>query len=263
VPLDLRKLGYIRLDGSNVGRPGFREVFDYLVHRSVFFGPTDVDGSRWEFGLFRQFRFSRAVCIFREGGVPVYWVARCIFIPVKTPHTPNMIKRCGNIWTPPKVLSSASRTGGLSRSEVIFAHDVIRDNPECEVVIGEGIFDAIALTSPGRIGTAALGKTVSRGWVEKLLSLGVHRVTVCLDPDALAEAARLALSLSDAGVETRLVEYPVDAALDPSDLGPHRCSSLLDRASLLTPGVRTRLLAAHGRRGPKSRRIYPPPKQTP
>lgn len=210
--------GWLRLPSPEAGITGGR-VTEYLEGRGV-------DLSLWECGLLeRDSYLGRAVMLFRQDNVPVYFQARAVR------ETSGL-----------KVISCPPGEG-LQPLECWYGHDLWY--PGAVLVVTEGPFDAIAATdlSRGRVGTCLMGKNLGpfrpRLWKER----GVQWVVVMLDADAPKEAVKLACKIHDLGFDTSLVRWDgYTKRADPSSVGAARCQKLIDRAVRLTTANRVRLL---------------------
>jgi hypothetical protein len=130
-----------------------------------------------------------------KDGVIAYFVARAV--------------RCSP--GAPRYLNPSRGSLGVGKSQILFGLDQARADGLDDIVLTEGVFDALAL---GPRGVAILGKQLSD---EQLIMLrSVKRVGVMLDADAADEQAKMVQKLYDSGIEA----YPLRVlGKDPSVAG--------------------------------------------
>ncbi len=187
-----------------------------------------VDLSLWEVGISDDEElFGRAIFIFRQDGVPVYYQAR------------EVIGNSGIKTVNP------GHDEAWPKSEVLFGFDLLQEG--MSVAIGEGPFDAVALTDLENsiLGTCILGKTsLSDALVGLLNEKKVPCVYLALDSDAESDSSQMALQLLDKGqFQVRVVQWQnIEVAGDPSELGPTWCRLLLAQAVSFTKSNRWQML---------------------
>lgn len=222
-PLDLEGYERLRAHGEAPGKVA-EKVRSYLKGRNV-------DLETWEVGISTDARLlGRAVWMFREFDVPVYFQGRAV-VGSQVPKTIN--PRAGEGWP---------------RGEVLFGHNLLEYG--MRVAIGEGPFDAVALSrlDDGLLGTCLLGKNITPWQLNLLRERGVETVYLVLDQEETATTAKLAGRLSDEGFDVWVPDwagYP-DLA-DPSSIGPDECTTLLATSSRLDRRSRLRLALAGSR----------------
>lgn len=106
--------------------------------------------------------------------------------------------------------------------------------PTRTLVLVEGVFDALAVEEHTGLDVCALGgKYLPRYLEHDLLRIGVRRLVVLLDPDALADAIKLRSRMMTKR-EVKIIPLPLGK--DPADLGPDLEEILADEISRLSLG---------------------------
>jgi DNA primase len=98
----------------------------------------------------------------------------------------------------------------VSKNVIVFENQI---NWKMPLVLCEGVFDAIAIR---RNAVPLLGKFVPKKLLTMMIKHQVKDVYVALDEDALTEAREIEHSLSNYGMNVKLVNLDKK---DPSDLG--------------------------------------------
>jgi len=168
-----------------------RRAFSYLSARGL-----DMEAVlQNRIGFARAGRYENMIIF------PVLYEGRVVYYTTRT---------IGNYAWRQKSLNPSKDEIPYGRNLWLYNYDNVR---EChEVTIVEGPMDA--LMTPGAV--ALLGKMMSRQQLAHLAHLKAEKFTVCLDPDALTEAERVAALLDTIG-ETRLVVLPSQE--DPASVG--------------------------------------------
>jgi DNA primase len=83
---------------------------------------------------------------------------------------------------------------GFPSSRILFNYDDY--DGKGKVVIVEGIFDALRLSQEGICAMATFGKEISSDQIELLVDLGVKKISLFYDPDALQKMIKLFPTLS-------------------------------------------------------------------
>ena len=119
----------------------------------------------------------------------------------------------------PKVLTPPAPKGTSGVKDYIFNYH--RAKATKKLLIGEGVFDAIAL---GVSGIALFGKAATTKQLALIHHAKPYEIIICLDPDAEKEAQQLANTLS--GFQNsnkpiiKIAKFPVGE--DPSSIGKER-----------------------------------------
>ena len=98
----------------------------------------------------------------------------------------------------------------VSKNVIVFENQI---NWKMPLVLCEGVFDAIAIR---RNAVPLLGKFVPRKLLKMMIKNKVKEVYVALDDDAITEAREIEQSLSQYGIDVKLVNLDKK---DPSELG--------------------------------------------
>ena len=103
----------------------------------------------------------------------------------------------------------------LTTNEAIFGYDEAKGTRGENIVLVEGVFDAMAINKPAiyNVGLAIMSKSLSKGQLYKLLKLEGH-FFIMLDPDAKKDSLKIAKELSAYGRKVK-IEYLQDE--DPED----------------------------------------------
>lgn len=160
-----------------------------------------VDTNRWEVGLMDDLP-GRVVFPFRLRSQVCYYMGRAFTSSSLKTVNPDV----GDGWP--------------GKGEVLFNYDRLT----CEVILCEGIFDAISAETELRVSaTCLLGKTITEKQKQLLKKAGVKQITVMLDADARPDATKLALELYHSGFEVWLSDWRILGS-DPKD--PNECDSI-------------------------------------
>jgi hypothetical protein len=102
---------------------------------------------------------------------------------------------------------------GSKKSSVVFNHVLAAMHARQGIVVTEGVFDALTV---GPCAVALLGKIASRAQLGILAHLGQHRrLTIMLDPDAIADARLLGRRLARVCPDVRVAHLM--GAKDPGE----------------------------------------------
>jgi hypothetical protein len=124
------------------------------------------------------------------------WQARII------DQTKRVDEETGRVFNIPKILTSESLRDSGAR--YLMFQDRLRGSSHC--VLAEGPVSAIKAHLCGG-NVASMGKAVSAAQLETILSYGVKKLYLALDPDAAADVSRILRDL-DPSVETYLLLPP-------------------------------------------------------
>jgi DNA primase len=102
-------------------------------------------------------------------------------------------------------------------------------NWEAPIIICEGVFDMMSIK---RNAVPLLGKTITKGLLDKLLSSKVKKIYIALDRDAMKKSLDYAQMLMENGKKVYLVDLPEK---DPSDMGFEAFTSMIQKCKSLTP----------------------------
>jgi len=91
------------------------------------------------------------------------------------------------------------------------------------IILCEGVFDAISIRTNA---IPMLSKKPSKSLLRKVFEKKVKTVYIALDDDAKKDAYRLSEFFKDFGIDSKVVNLPVDK--DPNDLGWERITALID-----------------------------------
>ena len=91
------------------------------------------------------------------------------------------------------------------------------------IILCEGVFDAISIRTNA---IPMLSKKPSKSLLRKVFEKKVKTVYIALDDDAKKDAYRLSEFFKDFGIDSKVVNLPVDK--DPNDLGWERITTLID-----------------------------------
>lgn len=148
---------------------------------------------------------------------PIYWSTRSIEIH---PYV--------------KSLNGMSRANEYSKKNVIWNMNHVTN--DCDMVICEGVFNAITCTQGNYVGVATFGKNITNDQIKLMKSLNSKRYYLFLDNDAVQQQLELYQRLVNMGVandKIRLVENPYNTQ-DANDLGKEITKRLLDKAKPIT-----------------------------
>lgn len=148
---------------------------------------------------------------------PVYWSTRSIEIH---PYV--------------KSLNGMSRANEYSKKNVIWNMNHVTN--DCDMVICEGVFNAITCTQRNYVGVATFGKNITNDQIKLMKSLNPKLYYLFLDNDAREQQLDLYQKLVNIGVDSkkiRLVDNPYGNK-DANDLGKEVTRELLDKAKPVT-----------------------------
>lgn len=97
------------------------------------------------------------------------------------------------------------------------------------ITLVEGVFDAIAVK---RNAIPLLGKNLSIKIKNKILIEKPPRINICLDADAIKDAAKITQQLINAGLNTYLITLPKNE--DPSTLGTNKIWQIINNSKITT-----------------------------
>ena len=197
--LDVLDSGFVSLvkrenEQKNVSLPEFMDVLDfedaswlgriavqYLKSRGV----TDGQIRRHKIGYCYSGKYAGRIIvpIFMFGEL-VYWIARIIEHPTVRLQVAKHPDR--------KVLNPS-----VSKRSILFNYDTAKLSDE--VVVCEGVFDALAIENVGQSAVALLGKEMTDEQAMLLTALNCEKITVCLDADAYENALLAAEKLDRFG----------------------------------------------------------------
>lgn len=172
---------------------GAKKYFNYLVDRGI----TEEDINYYRLGYCTEGKYADRVII------PVY----------KKDTFVSFIARAITPDKKPKVLTPASLPGTHGVKDYVYNLDRAKDTKL--LLIGEGVFDAIAL---GVSGICLFGKESSPAQLAQIINTKPRRVVICLDGDAYKYALKLADQLIFHISDVRVCSFPKEE--DPSSLGP-------------------------------------------
>lgn len=133
-----------------------------------------------------------------------------------------------------KSINAPASDNEISRKDIIFNMNQI--NNQSNMVICEGIFNAITSTNSNYTGIATLGKAITDKQISLMTSLNPKRYYIFLDNDAKDQELKLAKRLHDKGIDYSriyLVKNPYGEK-DANDLGSSLTKQLLDQAQPIT-----------------------------
>ena len=148
---------------------------------------------------------------------PIYWSTRSIEIH---PYV--------------KSLNGMSRSNEYSKKNVIWNMNHVTN--DCDMVICEGVFNAISCTQGNYIGVATFGKNITNDQIRLMRDLNPRNYLLFLDNDAREQQLELYQRLVNIGVDSkkiRLVENPYGDK-DANDLGKKTTRELLDDSHPVT-----------------------------
>jgi DNA primase len=197
--LDVLDSGFVSLakkesEQKNVSLPEFmsflnindaswlgRIAIQYLKSRGI----TDEQMRKYKIGYCYSGKYAGRVIvpIFMFGGL-VYWIARIIEHPAVRLQVAKYPDR--KVLNPP-----------VSKKNVLFNYDTAKLSDE--VVVCEGVFDALAVENVGQSAVALLGKEITDEQAMLLTALNCEKITVCLDADAYENALLVAEKLDRFG----------------------------------------------------------------
>lgn len=148
---------------------------------------------------------------------PVYWSTRSI---ERHPYV--------------KSLNGMAKDNEFSKRNVVW--NMNRVTNTCDMVINEGVFNAITCTQGNYIGVATFGKSITDDQIRLMRDLNPRHYLLFLDNDAKKQQLELYQRLTNIGVDSkkiRLVENPYGNK-DANDLGKKITRELLDDSRPLT-----------------------------
>jgi len=197
--LDVLDSGFVSLvkkesEQGNVSFPEFMSFMDVedvswlgriVIHYLKSRGITDEQIKRHKIGYCYSGKYAGRIIvpIFMFGEL-VYWVARIVEHPTVRFQIAKYPDR--KVLNPP-----------APRKDVLFNYDAVKLSDE--VVVCEGVFDALAVENIGRCAVAILGKEMTDEQAMLLTALNCERITVCLDADAYENALLVAEKLDRFG----------------------------------------------------------------
>lgn len=164
----------------------YKRVLSYLKNRGI----SGYDILRYQMGYVTEGDYSGRIIVpsYDKNNTLNYFVARDVF--------PDSSMKYKN---PP-----------TSKNVVMFENQI---NWNLPVVLCEGVFDAIAIR---RNAIPLLGKDISNKLLAALVGNGVETVYVTLDKDAELDALKIEQTLTNYGMDVRMVNLN---GKDPSELG--------------------------------------------
>ena len=148
---------------------------------------------------------------------PIYWSTRSI-----EPHSYV------------KSLNGMSRANEYSKKNVIWNMNHVTN--DCDMVINEGVFNAITCTQGNYVGVATFGKNITNDQIRLMRDLNPRNYLLFLDNDAREQQLELYQRLVNIGVDSkkiRLVDNPYGDK-DANDLGKKTTRELLDYSHPVT-----------------------------
>lgn len=169
-----------------------KKYFDYLINR----GLSIEDIFYYRIGYCSHGKYANRVIIpvYRDD-IFVSFIARAITEDIK-----------------PKVLTPASLPGTHGIKDYVFNLDRAKDTKL--LLIGEGVFDAIAL---GVSGICLFGKEATKYQLSQIIQAKPRRTVICLDGDAYDYSVKLGKQLLLHLEDIRICKFPQEQ--DPSSLG--------------------------------------------
>jgi DNA primase len=133
-----------------------------------------------------------------------------------------------------KSLNGMSRANEYSKKNVIWNMNHITN--DCDMVICEGVFNAISCTQGNYVGVATFGKNITNDQIRLMRDLNPRNYLLFLDNDASQQQLELYQRLVNMGVandKIRLVENPYGNK-DANELGRTITKELLDNSQPIT-----------------------------
>ena len=127
-----------------------------------------------------------------------------------------------------------SRANEYSKKNVIWNMNHVTN--DCDMVICEGVFNAISCTQGNYVGVATFGKNITNDQIRLMRDLNPRNYLLFLDNDAQEQQLELYQRLINIGVDSkkiRLVDNPYGNS-DANDLGKKTTRELLDYAKPIT-----------------------------
>lgn len=148
---------------------------------------------------------------------PVYWSTRSID---QHPYV--------------KSLNGMSKDNEFSKRNVVWNMNHVTN--DCDMVICEGVFNAITCTQGNYVGVATFGKSITDDQIRLMRDLNPRHYLLFLDNDAKKQQLELYQKLTNIGIDSkkiRLVENPYGNR-DANDLGKEITKELLDDSRPIT-----------------------------
>ncbi len=148
---------------------------------------------------------------------PIYWSTRSIEVH---PYV--------------KSLNGMSRANEYSKKNVIWNMNHVTN--DCDMVICEGVFNAISCTQGNYVGIATFGKNITNDQIRLMRDSNPRNYLLFLDNDAREQQLELYQRLVNIGVDSkkiRLVDNPYENR-DANDLGKETTKRLLDNSQPIT-----------------------------
>ena len=146
-------------------------------------------------------------------GQPIYWNTRSI--------DPNPIV---------KTLNAPAQDDEYSRLEVVFNLNNVKATDN--IILCEGVFNALTCTSGNNVGVATFGKRVTDTQLREIAETPNRGIYLFFDQDAYDLYAQIAYKLNDFGYPQEQIYYVLNATkgTDANDLGPEIAKGLIERA---------------------------------
>lgn len=148
---------------------------------------------------------------------PIYWSTRSI---KRHPYV--------------KSLNGMAKDNEFSKRNVVWNMNHVTNDRD--MVICEGVFNAITCTQGNYIGVATFGKSITDDQIRLMRDLNPRRYLLFLDNDAREQQLELYQRLVNMGVDSKkvgLVDNPYDSR-DANDLGKEITRKLLDDSRPIT-----------------------------
>jgi hypothetical protein len=171
-------------------QPFEQDAINYLMSRG--FNHKDIQG---KFGLCSEYPNHLIVPIRNGVGTLTYWTGLMYREDYR------------------KTIFPKNETDSTTKKEVIYnLHNAQRTNT---VVLCEGVFDALSFQSAKINAVAIMGKSISTEQLLLLKESMFHTIIVALDGDAIVEAEKLLIKLSNVCLQVQIIRLPKE--LDPND----------------------------------------------
>lgn len=132
-----------------------------------------------------------------------------------------------------KSINALSNTNEYSKSDIIFNMDQIAS--DTNMVICEGVFNAITCTQGDYVGVATFGKAITNDQINLMIKLNPAKYILFLDNDAFDESHQLYKRLSALTNKPILIVNNPYGDQDANDLGKTKVAKLLSQACI--PGL--------------------------
>lgn len=213
VPLD----DWTRLPNDDMD-PLDEAALEYAVERGA-------DPKVWEFGTIDdEHAGGRVVFLLRDCGLAVSYQARAI-------------DRSGF----PKTLNPPEGVG-TPKSKLLFGGEHVM--PGEEIVVCEGVFDAVSISNTGRRAVGLLGKSPSRDQI-RLLQAHDGPIVLMLDRKTGDEVAKIGRALLDAERTFHVFDWRKVDGDDPGELEPEEIDGAMRHLIGVDSLTRLRLATAH------------------